>query len=99
MDLIILIVVIIVAACLFKTFKKFIYIIGIIDTILRLLNLINLNINWPVVNDFINQFLPVSILAIINNNLTGIINVIAIWLYIICLSFFVYYIIRVFLKK
>ena len=99
MDLIIFIVVIVLVICFFRKFSSFIYIIGIIDLILRILTLIHLNINWPSVNRFIEEYIPSSVLAIINNNTTGIVNTLAIWAYIICLGIFIFYVFRTFLKK
>ena len=98
MDLVILIIILVAVIFLFKSFRSFIYIVGIVDLALRVLSLVDANINWPVVNGFIQTYLPDSILAVINNNLTGIINSLAIWAYIICLGIFTYYIIRIFLK-
>lgn len=99
MDLVILIIILVLVICLFKKFSSFIYIVGIVDLVLRTLSLIDANINWPVVNNFIEKYLPSSILAIINNNTTGVINTLAIWAYIICLGIFIYYVFRTFLKK
>lgn len=99
MDLIVFIIIVVLVVCFFRKFSSFVYIIGIIDLILRILTLIDMNINWPSVNAFIESYIPNSILAIINNNSTGIINSIAIWVYIICLGIFVYYVFRTFLKK
>lgn len=99
MDLVILIIILVLVICFFREFKSFIYIVNIIDLTLRLLNLIDANINWPVVNNFIEKYLPSSILAIINNNSTGVINAIAIWAYIICLGIFIYYVFKTFLRK
>ncbi len=99
MDLVVFLVIVILVVCFFRKFSSFIYIIGIIDLVLRVLTLIDANINWPSVNGFIKTYIPNSILAIINNNTTGIINVIAIWAYIVCLGIFIYYVFRTFLKK
>lgn len=99
MDLIIFIIILVLVVCFFRKFSSFIYIVGITDLVLRLLTLIHLNINWPSVNSFIETYIPNSVLAIINNNTTGIINTIAIWAYIICLGIFIFYVFRTFLKK
>lgn len=99
MDLIIFIIILVLVVCFFRKFSSFIYIVGIIDLVLRLLTLIHLNINWPSVNSFIENYIPNSVLAIINNNTAGIINTIAIWAYIICLGIFIFYVFRTFLKK
>ena len=99
MDLIILIVVLVLVIYFFRRFESFIYIVGIIDLTLRVLNLIDNNINWPQVNTFINEYLPKSILDIINNHATGVVNLIAVWFYIACLGIFIYYTVKKLLLK
>lgn len=99
MDLVILLIILVFVACFYRKFKSFIYVVGIIDLALRVLNLIDLNIAWPTINNFIDKYIPGSILDIINNNSTGFINTIAIWAYIVCLGVFIYYSFRTFLKR
>ena len=71
----------------------------IIDILFRILNLINGFIPIKEIKNFINTYIPASIPSVINHYTTGIFNTVLIWVYIVIMAVFLYYIVRVFVKR
>lgn len=99
MDLLIIVVLIVIAVCWFRKFSSFIYALAIIDIFLRLLTFIRSNLGIPVISEFIAKYFPASIPTVINTYSTGILNIILIWGFVICIGIFEFYIIRTFFHK
>ena len=72
---------------------------GMIDILFRILNLINGFIPIKEIKNFINTYIPASIPSVINHYTTGIFNTVLIWVYIVIMAVFLYYIVRVFVKR
>ena len=99
MDLIVLIVVILLIVVWKRNFKSFIYFLGMIEILFRILSYINEHINFKVLNDFINKYIPSSIFNILAKYSNGLLYTILSWLLVLCFIIFEYYIIRVFIKR
>ena len=89
--LIILVIAIIVVGIFFKDFKSVIYFIGIVDIFFRLLHKIASLINVKDLNDFLENYIPSSIEAVINNYSSGILNTVLIWLLVLLYIYFLWY--------
>lgn len=98
MDLIVLIILIAFTFVFFRRIDNVIYVICIIDIFLRIVSKINSLLNISILNDIASK-LPVSILGIINNYSSGIINNILVWFYIGVYVVFLGYLIKYFFKK
>jgi hypothetical protein len=99
MDLIILLSLIVITIIVFKKFNNVIFLICIIDIFLRLVYKIDSIINLKEVSTIIYKYLPTSILSIINEYSTGIINQLLVWLYIGIYLVFLFLLIKIFFKK
>ena len=51
------------------------------------------------IRTFIDTYIPASIPSVINHYTTGIFNTVLIWVYIVIMAVFLYYIVRVFVKR
>ncbi len=98
MDVVVLFILILLAMIFFRRFSNVIYVICIIDIFLRLVTKIFSLVSIDSISVIVNK-LPVSILGIINNYSSGIINVILIWIYISIYIIFLGYIIRALFTK
>ena len=99
MDLIIIILLIILTIIFFRKFSNVVYIICIVDIFLRILNRIDQLINVKEFSNLINKYFHNSILDIINNYSSGIINTILVWCLLIIYIVFLLYITKTFFKK
>ncbi|MCI9233016.1 MAG: hypothetical protein HFH08_00295 [Bacilli bacterium] len=99
MDLVILVVLIGIVVFFFKQFSSFVYFVMIADIFLRLMHGIAGLLKIAEFTGFVNKYIPVSIPGIINTYSTGIFNTLLILGYIILVSIFEFYIIRIFFKK
>lgn len=97
--LIVLVIAIIVVGILFKNFKSVVYFIGIADIFFRLLHKLIELIDVEVINNFVNNYIPTSIEAIINNYSSGILNTVLIWLLFLLYVYFLFYLIKYWLRN
>ena len=96
---IIIIVIIVLGIAIFSKKKSNAFIaFGLIDVFLRIMNYIGEH-TIKEVNDIINKIFPSSIPAIISNYSTGILEDILMWGYILLMSLFFYYVLRLLLKR
>ena len=98
-DLVVLIVLLVFVIIYSKRFQTYMFVFGMIDIIFRILNLINGFIPIKEIKNFINTYIPASIPSVINHYTTGIFNTVLIWVYIVIMAVFLYYIVRVFVKR
>lgn len=98
-DLVVLIVLLVFVIIYSKRFQTYMFGFGMIDILFRILNLINGFIPIKEVKVFISTYIPQSIPSVINNYTTGIFNTILIWIYIIIMAIFLYFVIRIFIKR
>lgn len=99
MDLIIIGALIIITIIFFRRFSNVVYAICILDIFLRIVTKVDSMLNIGSLSNLVDKYIPSSILGIINNHSSGIINTILVWIYIGIYVIFLFYIIRTFFKK
>lgn len=98
-DLVVLIVMLVFVIIYSKRFQTYIFGFGMIDVLFRILNIINGFIPVKEIRTFIDTYIPASVPSVINNYTKGIFNTILIWIYVIIMAIFLYYIVRLFIKR
>ena len=98
-DLIILIVLMVVVIITYKKFHSFVFFMAIVDILLRVLTFIKDNIGLKDVSKLIGKYVPSSIFGIIDKYTKGSICIILKWAFVVIICFFLYYIIKIFIKK
>ncbi len=98
-DLVVLAIALILVIIFFKRFDSFVFFIAIVDIILRILFFVRQNIIIKGLEDVIDQFLPSSIPGLIDRYAEGIPNIILKWVFLLIMCVFLFYIIRIFVKK
>lgn len=98
-DLVVLIVLLVFVIIYSKRFQTYMFGFGMIDILFRILNLINGFIPIKEIKTFINTYIPASIPSVINHYATGIFNAVLIWIYIIIMAIFLFYVVKIFLKR
>ena len=99
MDGIIVIILIVIACVYFRRLDKGVYSVAIVDLFLRIFNYLIKNIKIDGVTNHLNKYMPESIPSIINKYTDGVVTDLLIWVYVIVMAIFLYYTIRVFIKK
>lgn len=98
-DLIVLILIILAVIMFFKRFDSFVYAVAIVDIFLRILSFIKNNIGLKDVSNLISKYLPDNIFTIINKYSSGLINTILKWAFVVIMTIFLSYVIKIFIKK
>lgn len=98
-DLVVLIVLLVFVIIYSKRFQTYMFGFGMIDILFRILNLINGFIPIKEIRTFINTYIPASIPSVINHYTKGIFNTVLIWIYIIIMAIFLFYVVKIFLKR
>lgn len=98
-DLVALIVLIVIVAIYSKRFQTYIFGFGMIDILFRILNIINGFIPIKEIRTFINTYIPESVPSVINKYTNGIFNTVLIWIYVLIMAIFLYFIIKLFVKR
>ena len=98
-DLIIVFVLIIIAFAWFRRFSKIVYSIAIVDIFFRLIHYISKNIGIPGFYGWVKAIFPESVPALFGHYMRGIVLNIFVWIYVGLMVFFLFYTIRVFLRK
>ena len=97
--LIILVIAIIIVGIYFRDFKSVVYFIGIRDILFRLLHKFISLINIEAITEFVSEYIPSSVEAIIDNYSSGILNTVLIWVLFLLYCYFVFYLIKYWIKK
>lgn len=100
-DLIVLVIAIILVIMFFKRFSSFVFFIAIVDISLRILTFIKNNIGLGDVKKMIGKYLPESIFEIIDNYTSSIptLCIVLKWAFVAIMGVFLFYIIKIFIKK
>lgn len=98
-DLIVLIILMVLVIVFYKKFTSFVFFMAIVDILLRILTFIRDNIGLKDVSDLIGKYVPGSIFDIVDKYTKGSINILLKWAFVVIMCFFLYYIIRIFIKK
>ena len=98
-DLAVLVILLVLVIIFFKRFDSFVFCMAIIYIFLRILFFVRQNIIVKGLEDVIDQFLPSSIPGLIDRYTKGVPNTILKWLFVLVMCVFLFYIIRIFIKK
>ena len=98
-DLVVLVVLLVFVIIYSKRFQTYMFGFGMIDILFRILNLINGFIPVKEVRNFISTYIPESIPSVINHYTSGVFNTILIWVYIVIMAIFLYFVIKIFVKR
>lgn len=82
-----------------RTFSGFVYSVAMVDIFLRILAFIKAKLFAGNILVFLNKWFPVSIPAIIDKYTDGALCEVLIWVYIGIMVVFLFYTIRIFIKK
>lgn len=94
MDLAVLLILIIIVVLVLKDVKWVTYLIGIVEIFLRLIHYIGDNLKIASLNNFINEYFPTSIFAIIGKYSSGVVYDILSWVLILFLIWFLIYLVK-----
>ena len=94
MDLAVLLILIIIVVLVLKDVKWVTYLIGIVEIFLRLIHYIGDNLKIASLNNFINEYLPTSIFAIIGKYSSGVVYDILSWVLVLFLIWFLIYLVK-----
>lgn len=94
MDLAVLLILIIIVVLVLKDVKWVTYLIGIVDIFLRLIHYIGDNLKIASLNNFINEYFPTSIFAIIGKYSSGVVYDILSWVLVLFLIWFLIYLVK-----
>ena len=83
MDLAVLLILIIIVVLVLKDVKWVTYLIGIVEIFLRLIHYIGDNLKIASLNNFINEYFPTSIFAIIGKYSSGVVYDILSWVLVL----------------
>lgn len=98
-DLIVLIALIVFVIIYGKRFQTYVFGFGMIDIMFRILNIIKGFIPSKDVQSFIDTYIPSSVPGVINKYTNGVFNTVLIWVYVVIMAIFLYYIVRIFIKR
>ncbi len=99
LDLVVLVVLLVFVIIYSKRFQTYIFGFGMIDILFRILNIINGFIPAKEVRKFINIYVPESVPSVINKYTSGIFNTVLIFVYVIIMAIFLFYIVKIFIKR
>ncbi len=99
LDLVVLIVLIVLVIIYSKRFETYIFGFGMIDILFRILNIINSYIPVKEIRSFINTYIPASVPNVINKYASGVFNIVLIWAYVVIMTIFLYYVVKIFIKR
>lgn len=99
MDAFIILVILVFLMVWYRKFSKVVYGVAMIDIFLRLVDIITRNAYIKELSEFSNKYLPSSLPAVIDKYLEGIPEFLVIWGYIVFMGAFLFYTIRIFIKK
>ena len=94
MDLAVLLILIIIVVLVLKDVKWVTYLIGIVVIFLRLIHYIGDNLKIASLNNFINEYFPTSIFAIIGKYSSGVVYDILSWVLVLFLIWFLIYLVK-----
>lgn len=98
-DIIVLAVLIVFVIIYSKRLQTYIFGFGMIDILFRILNIIKGFIPSSDIKELISEYIPSSVPKVINHYTSGILNTVLIWVYVIIMGIFLYYVIRIFIKR
>lgn len=82
-----------------RTFSGFVYSVAMIDIFLRILAFLKAQLLNGNILIFLNKWFPVSVPAMIDKYTDGILYSILLWVYVGIMIVFLFYTVRIFIKK
>ncbi|MBQ9024132.1 MAG: hypothetical protein IJ105_02790 [Bacilli bacterium] len=100
-DLIVFILLIIAVVAFFRRFSSFVYLVISMDILYRLLHFIADNLKVPELTALINKYVPTNVVGLVSNYIgtKGIFYIILIWFMFFMYCIFLFYIIRILVKR
>ena len=100
-DLIVFVLLIIAVIYFFRRFSSFVYLVCSLDIIYRLLHFLANNIKVPELSNLINKYIPSSVLDLLSHYVgtEGILYLIIMWAIFILYCIFVFYVIRILVRR
>lgn len=99
MDLIIILALILLVVIICRDFKCFIYSLGVIEIFFRVMNFIANNIGITELSRVIHQYVPSSIISVLNNYSSGLLNIILVWIFVILMGVLDFYLVKYLIKR
>ncbi len=98
-DLVVLIVLLVFVIIYSKRFQTYIFGFGMIDILFRILNIINGYIPVKEIKTFIDTYIPSSVPSVISRYTNGMFETVLIFAYVVIMTIFLYYVVRIFVKR
>ena len=98
MDAIIFFVLLIIVIFFFKRFSNTVFFVAIFDIFLRILTFLRDN-TFQEIKEFVSKYFPENIPNIISKYAKGDLYKILVWIYVIIMIFFLYYVVKIFIRK
>ena len=98
MDAIIFVVLLVIVICFFRRFSNVVFFVAIFDIFLRILTFLKYN-TVKEIKTFIAKYFPENIPSIIGKYAKGDLYTILVWAYVIIMIVFLFYIIKIFIKR
>lgn len=98
-DLIVLIVFLVVVVCYSKKFQTYIFGFAATDIFFRILNFLKNNIPISGIKGELSKYVPKSIPSMIDKYTNSTINMLLMWAYVIVMIIFLYFIVKIFIKR
>jgi hypothetical protein len=99
MDLIIILVLIVVIAFFFKDFKNVVYFLGILEIFFRLIHFVANRLGIKEFTNFVNAYIPGTLLDIIGKYANGLLYEIFVWILVFMFGALEFYLIKYFIKR
>lgn len=99
MDGIVLLILILIVCFYFRNFYKIVNAVAIIDIFLRIFYYIVNNVQINGISSYVEEYLPESVPVIISSYTSGFFCNLLIWLYVIMMSIFLFYTIKLFFTR
>lgn len=100
-DLIVFLVLVIFVIFFFRRFSSFVYLVVSLDILYRLLHFIANNVKVDELTSLINKYVPTDVVGLVSNYIgtKGIFYTLLIWAMFVIYCIFLYYIIRILVKR
>lgn len=99
MDLVILLLFIVIVIFLYKDVKFVVYLLAILEIFFRLMHYLGDNLPFININPFVNKYIPVSMLSVVEKYTNGVVCDLVSWIVIIGFIAFLFYITEYFFRK
>lgn len=99
LDLVVVLIIAVIGLVRFKKASSYVYLFCATDMAFRILSFLNTHLKIGSINSFISKYIPSSLYDVIIKYTSDTFELILIWVYVIIFAIFLYYTIRILLKK